>query len=85
MSFWKRAAGIVRAELVSADPEETLRALGEAGIELDEITPKGALTLEFLLRRSAGMYKGQRGDSTAVFVRLCENARDLTEKQKWLT
>lgn len=30
MSFWKQAAGIVRAELVSADPEGALRALEPA-------------------------------------------------------
>ena len=73
MSFWKRAAGIVRAELVSADPEGTLRALGEAGIELDEITPKGALTLEFLLRRedlsAAETLCRKRGDSFRVLGR----------------
>ena len=73
MSFWKRAAGIVRAELVGADPEGTLRALGEAGIELDEITPKGALTLEFLLRRedlpTAEALCRKRGDSFRVLGR----------------
>lgn len=73
MSFWKRAAGIVRAELVSADPEGTLRALGEAGIELDEITPKGALTLEFLLRRedlpAAETLCRKRGDGFRVLGR----------------
>ena len=73
MSFWKQAAGIVRAELVSADPEGTLRALGEAGIELDEITPKGALTLEFLLRRedlpTAETLCRKRGDSFRVLGR----------------
>ena len=73
MSFWKQAAGIVRAELVSADPEGALRALGEAGIELDEITPKGALTLEFLLRRSAcpaaETLCRKRGDSFRVLGR----------------
>ena len=73
MSFWKRAAGIVRAELVSADPEGTLRALGEAGIELDEITPKGALTLEFLLRRedlpTAEALCRKRGDGFRVLGR----------------
>ncbi len=73
MSFWKRATGIVRAELVSADPEGTLRALGEAGIELDEITPKGALTLEFLLRRedlpAAEALCRKRGDSFRVLGR----------------
>lgn len=73
MSFWKRAAGIVRAELVSADPEGTLRALGEAGIELDEITPKGALTLEFLLRRedlpAAEALCRKRGDGFRVLGR----------------
>ena len=73
MSFWKRAAGIVRAELVSADPEGALRALGEAGMELDEITPKGALTLEFLLRRedlpAAKALCRKRGDSFRVLGR----------------
>lgn len=73
MSFWKRAAGIVRAELVSADPEGALRALGEAGMELDEITPKGALTLEFLLRRedlpAAEALCRKRGDSFRVLGR----------------
>lgn len=73
MSFWKRAAGIVRAELVSADPEGALRALGEVGIELDEITPKGALTLEFLLRRedlpAAEALCRKRGDSFRVLGR----------------
>lgn len=73
MSFWKRAAGIVRAELVSADPEGALRALGEAGIALDEITPKGALTLEFLLRRedlpAAEALCRKRGDSFRVLGR----------------
>ena len=73
MSFWKRAAGIIRAELVSADPEGALRALGEAGIALDEITPKGALTLEFLLRRSAcpaaEALCRKRGDSFRVLGR----------------
>lgn len=73
MSFWKQAAGIVRAELVSADPEGTLRALGEAGIALDEITPKGALTLEFLLRRedlpAAETLCRKRGDSFRVLGR----------------
>ena len=73
MSFWKQAAGIVRAELVSADPEGTLRALGEAGIELDEITPKGALTLEFLLRRedlpAAETLCRKRGDGFRVLGR----------------
>ena len=73
MSFWKQAAGIVRAELVSADPEGALRALGEAGIELDEITPKGALTLEFLLRRedlpTAEALCRKRGDSFRVLGR----------------
>lgn len=73
MSFWKRAAGIVRAELVSADPEGTLRALGEAGIELDEITPKGALALEFLLRRedlpAAEALCRKRGDGFRVLGR----------------
>ena len=73
MSFWKQAAGIVRAEMVSADPEGTLRALGEAGIELDEITPKGALTLEFLLRRedlpTAEALCRKRGDGFRVLGR----------------
>ena len=73
MSFWKQAAGIVRAELVSADPEGALRALGEAGIELDEITPKGALTLEFLLRRedlpAAEALCRKRGDGFRVLGR----------------
>lgn len=73
MSFWKQAAGIVRAELVSADPEGVLRALGEAGIALDEITPKGALTLEFLLRRedfpAAEALCRKRGDSFRVLGR----------------
>lgn len=73
MSFWKQAAGIVRAELVSADPEGALRALGEAGIALDEITPKGALTLEFLLRRedlpAAETLCRKRGDSFRVLGR----------------
>lgn len=73
MSFWKQAAGIVRAELVSADPEGALRALGEAGIALDEITPKGALTLEFLLRRedlpAAEALCRKRGDSFRVLGR----------------
>lgn len=73
MSFWKQAAGIVRAELVSADPEGALRALGEAGMELDEITPKGALTLEFLLRRedlpAAEALCRKRGDSFRVLGR----------------
>lgn len=73
MSFWKQAAGIVRAELVSADPEGVLRALGEARIELDEITPKGALTLEFLLRRedlpAAEALCRKRGDSFRVLGR----------------
>lgn len=73
MSFWRRAAGIVRAELVSADPEGTLRALGEAGIRLDEITPKAALTLEFLLGRedfpTAQALCRQRGDSLRVLGR----------------
>lgn len=73
MSFWKQAAGIVRAELVSADPEGALRALGEAGIALDEITPKGALTLEFLLRRedlpAAEVLCRKRGDSFRVLGR----------------
>lgn len=73
MSFWKQAAGIVRAELVSADPEGALRALGEAGIALDEITPKGALTLEFLLRRedlpAAEPLCRKRGDSFRVLGR----------------
>lgn len=73
MSFWKQAAGIVRAELVSADPEGALRALGEAGIALDEITPKGALTLEFLLRRedlpAVEALCRKRGDSFRVLGR----------------
>ena len=73
MSFWKQAAGIVRAELVSADPEGALRALGKAGIALDEITPKGALTLEFLLRRedlpAAEALCRKRGDSFRVLGR----------------
>ena len=73
MSFWKQAAGIVRAELVSADPEGALRALGEAGIALDEITPKGALTLEFLLRRedlpTAEALCRKRGDGFRVLGR----------------
>lgn len=73
MSFWKQAAGIVRAELVSADPEGVMRALGEAGIALDEITPKGALTLEFLLRRedlpAAEVLCRKRGDSFRVLGR----------------
>lgn len=73
MSFWRQAAGIVRAELVSADPEGALRALGEAGIALDEITPKGALTLEFLLRRedlpAAEALCRKRGDSFRVLGR----------------
>lgn len=73
MSFWKQAAGIVRAELISADPEGALRALGEAGIALDEITPKGALTLEFLLRRedlpAAEVLCRKRGDSFRVLGR----------------
>lgn len=73
MSFWKQAAGIVRAELVSADPEGVLRALGEAGIALDEIAPKGALTLEFLLRRedlpAAEALCRKRGDSFRVLGR----------------
>ncbi len=73
MSFWKQAAGIVQAELVSADPEGALRALGEAGIALDEITPKGALTLEFLLRReellAAETLCRKRGDSFRVLGR----------------
>ena len=73
MSFWKQAAGIVRAELVSADPERALRALGEAGIALEEITPKGALTLEFLLRRedlpAAEALCRKRGDSFRVLGR----------------
>lgn len=73
MSFWKQAAGIVRAELVSADPEGALRALGEAGIALDEITPKRALTLEFLLRRedlpAAETLCRKRGDSFRVLGR----------------
>lgn len=74
MSFWKQAPGIVRAELVSADPEGALRALGDAGIALDEITPKGALTLEFLLRRedlpAAEALCRKRGDSFRVLGRL---------------
>lgn len=73
MSFWKQAAGIVRAELVSADPEGALRALGEAGIALDEITPKETLTLEFLLRRedlpAAEVLCRKRGDSFRVLGR----------------
>ncbi len=73
MSFWKQAAGIVRAELISADPEGALRVLGEAGIALDEITPKGALTLEFLLRRedlpAAEALCRKRGDSFRVLGR----------------
>lgn len=73
MTFWTRAAGIVRAELVSADPEGTLRVLSGTGIELDEITPRGALTLEFLLRRedfsAAQALCRKRGDSLRVLER----------------
>ena len=91
MSFWKRAAGIIRAELVSADPEGALRALGEAGIALDEITPKGALTLEFLLRRSAcpaaEALCRKRGDSFRVLGRqgLWYAAGALRERKLLLT
>lgn len=73
MTFWTRAAGIVRAELVSADPEGTLRALSGTGVTLDEITPRGALTLEFLLRRedfpAAQALCRKRGDSLRVLGR----------------
>lgn len=91
MSFWKQAAGIVRAELVSADPEGTLCALGEAGIALDEITPKGALTLEFLLRRedlpAAEALCRKRGDSFRVLGRqgLWYAAGALWERKLLLT
>ena len=73
MTFWTRAAGIVRAELVSADPEGTLRTLSGTGIELDEITPRGVLTLEFLLRREdipmVQTLCRKRGDSLRVLER----------------
>lgn len=91
MSFWKQAAGIVRAELVSADPEGALCALGEAGIALDEITPKGALTLEFLLRRedlpAAEALCRKRGDSFRVLGRqgLWYAAGALWERKLLLT
>jgi len=73
MTFWTRAAGILRAELVSADPEGALGAFTDAGITLDEITPRGALTLEFLLRRgdypAAEALCRKRGDSLRVLGR----------------
>ncbi len=73
MTFWTRAAGILRVELVSADPEGALWALSGAGVILDEITPRGALTLEFLLRRgdypAAEALCRKRGDRLRVLER----------------
>ena len=73
MTFWTRAAGILRMELVSADPEGALRTLNNAGITLDEITPRGALTLEFCLRRgdypAAQALCRKQGDSLRVLGR----------------
>ena len=73
MTFWTRAAGILRMELVSADPEGALRTLNNAGITLDEIAPRGALTLEFCLRRgdypAAQALCRKRGDSLRVLGR----------------
>lgn len=52
MSFWKKAGGILRLELTGAEPENSLQAIALAGIAMEQIHRKGALTLEFVIQHA---------------------------------
>ena len=52
MEFWKSLAGMVQAELTSADMARTLDAVNNSGIQIWNAVPQGDLTIRFCIRRS---------------------------------
>ena len=67
MGILRSMAGMVRAELTSADPNATLAALAERDIPVFEAEPEGELTLSFVIRgqdwRVVSKICAKRGDS----------------------
>ena len=53
MKLWTSLTGVIRAELLTADPAGALDAMASAGITLRDVTPEGELCLRFSVVRSS--------------------------------
>ena len=70
MNFWMSLEGLVKIELVSAEPEQALSAISNAGITLYQIRHEKDLTLELTIKRTdrkaLEALAKKRGESLAV-------------------
>ena len=73
MKLWTSLTGVIRAELLTADPAGALDAMASAGITLRDVTPEGELCLRFSVARPsyAGLSRltQKRGETLRILSR----------------
>ena len=75
MELTARLQGMMAVELISADPETTLRYLNDLGIELFHVTQSGDLACRFCIRRTAYPKLCEITQKRGESIRLIRNSR----------